>query len=520
MTAVGAVTLGLLHVLVSFAAGFRPLSGIWNTKILLRADFPNEFIFGAGTSAYQVEGGSREGGRGTSIWDTFTHEHPDKIEDGSNGDVALDSYHRYKEDVKLVKEMGLDSYRFSISWPRILPKGNLRGGINMEGITYYNNLINELIDNGIKPFVTLFHWDLPQALEDEYGGFLSSKIVVDFEKYADICFQEFGDRVKHWVTINEPWSFSAMGYDKGETAPGHCSPSKGNCSNGNSSTEPYQVAHNMLLAHVAAFNLYIAKYKEAQKGIIGITLNSNWYLPFSDSNDDQTAARRAIDFNIGWFMDPLTRGDYPSSMRNIVGERLPKFTKNQSHNLRGSYDFIGINYYTTCYAANIPDPSTTVSYWDDFHVDQRVEKNGIPIGPKGGSFWLYSYPPGIKELLVYVTEKYNNPVMYITENGINEYSNESMPLELSLHDTMRVEYHHSHLLYVRDAMREGVKLKGYYFWSLVDNFEWFNGYRLRFGLHYVDYKDNLKRHPKLSAHLFSSFLRGRVFPLGYPISTA
>ncbi|KAI5390782.1 hypothetical protein KIW84_075896, partial [Lathyrus oleraceus] len=204
----------------------------------------------------------------------------EKIRDRSNGDVADDSYHKYKEDIELIKDLNMDAYRFSISWSRVLPKGKLSGGVNPEGIKYYNNLINELLAKGLQPYVTLFHWDVPQALEDEYGGFLWRPIVDDFRDYAELCFKEFGDRVKHWITINEPWSVSMNAYAFGKFAPGRCSDWLNlNCTGGDSGTEPYLTAHNQLLAHSAAANLYRIKYKSSQRGIIGITLVSHWYEP-------------------------------------------------------------------------------------------------------------------------------------------------------------------------------------------------------------------------------------------------
>ncbi|XP_021832728.1 cyanogenic beta-glucosidase-like, partial [Prunus avium] len=220
------------------------------------------------------EGAAKEGGRGPSIWDTFTHKYPEKINDSSNGDITVDQYHRYKEDVGIMKNMGWDAYRFSISWSRLLPNGKLSGGVNKEGIKYYNNLINELLRNGLTPFVTLFHWDLPQTLEDEYGGFLSPHIVNHFQDYAELCYKEFGDRVKHWSTVNEPYTFSNNGYALGSLAPGRCSTwQQLNCTGGDSSTEPYLVTHHQLLAHAAAVKLYKNRYQASQNGVIGITLN-------------------------------------------------------------------------------------------------------------------------------------------------------------------------------------------------------------------------------------------------------
>ncbi|KAI5435123.1 variant 2, Beta-glucosidase 12 [Lathyrus oleraceus] len=233
-----------------------------STLALNRSSFPIDFIFGTSTSAYQYEGGAKEGGKGTNIWDTFTKKYPEKIADRNTGEVSVDGYHLYKEDVGIMKYMNLDAYRLSISWSRILPSGRISGGINEEGITYYNNMINELLANGIEVFATIFHWDLPQALEDEYGGFLSPLIVFDFRDYAELCFKEFGDRVKHWITINEPSTYTTAGYVIGMFPPGRCSDWLNlNCTGGDSGTEPYLVAHHLLLAHAAAVQVYKTKYQ-------------------------------------------------------------------------------------------------------------------------------------------------------------------------------------------------------------------------------------------------------------------
>ncbi|KAE9593297.1 hypothetical protein Lal_00029066 [Lupinus albus] len=491
---------------IEAVAGIDPIIDIAS---LNRQSFPPGFIFGAGSASYQFEGAANEGGRGPSVWDTFTHEYPDKIQDRSNGDVAIDQYHKYKEDVALMKDMNLDSYRFSISWSRILPNGKVSGGINQEGVNYYNNLINELLANGIKPLVTLFHWDLPQGLEDEYGGFLSPLIVKDFQDYAEICFKEFGDRVKFWVTLNEPWSYSSNGYANGRMAPGRCSSwLNPNCTGGDSSIEPYIVTHYQLLAHSAAVRVYKTKFQESQKGSIGITLVANWYLPLSDTKLDQKAAERAIDFMYGWYMDPLTFGDYPKSMRSLVRTRLPKFTAEQSKQLKGSFDFIGLNYYSSTYASDAPHLSNArPSYATDALFDPAFERNGKPIGIKVASDWLYVYPRGIRDLLLYTKEKYNNPLIYITENGINEFNDPTLSVEEALMDTFRIDYHYRHLFYLRSAIRSGANVKGYYVWSLFDNFEWFSGYTVRFGMTFVDYKNENKRYKKLSALWFKKFLQ-------------
>ncbi|CAD5166982.1 furostanol glycoside 26-O-beta-glucosidase [Musa acuminata AAA Group] len=471
-----------------------------------RSSFPPDFAFGAASAAYQVEGAWNEAGRGPSVWDTLTHDHPEKIADKKNGDVATDSYRRYKDDIEIMKNMGMDSYRFSISWSRILPKGTIEGGINQEGIKYYNDLINELLKNGIKPYVTLFHWDVPQALEDAYGGFLSSKIVNDFKNFASVCFQKFGDRVKHWITLNEPWSFSSMGYSLGKHAPGRCSQLLG-CPVGDSLKEPYIVTHNLILAHAAAATLYKKEFKAIQEGEVGITLVSMWFEPYSTSHQDIEAANRAIDFMLGWYMDPLVYGDYPFIMRALVKERLPYFTNDEAEMIKGSYDFIGLNYYTSRYAKATPmSPNyTPILSITDSYAEQLDSKNNVPIGELQGT-WINVYPHGMKELLLHMKKRYQNPHIYITENGTCELDNPKLPLDEALEDQFRIDYLSVHLAEVRQAIRQGVCVKGYFAWALTDNFEWEQGYTQRFGLTYIDYDNNLNRHLKSSANWYTRFL--------------
>ncbi|ESW22399.1 hypothetical protein PHAVU_005G150600 [Phaseolus vulgaris] len=486
-----------------------PVAPILDVSSLNRTSFPPGFVFGTASASYQYEGAAEEGGKGTSVWDTFTHKHPDLIQDRSNGDVAVDQYHHYKEDVEIMKYMNLDAYRFSISWPRILPKGKLSGGINQEGVKYYNNLINQLLAHGIKPFVTLFHWDLPQALEDEYGGFLSPYIINDFQDYAELCFKEFGDRVKYWITLNEPWSYSTFGYASGLMPPNRCSKwLDPKCVHGDSGKEPYLVSHHLLLAHAVTVQVYRKKYQVSQKGVIGITLVSNWFEPLSENKSDKSASERSLDFMLGWFMGPLTSGKYPQSMQSLVGKRLPKFSKHEIKLVNGSFDFIGLNYYTSNYVANAPKlVNVKPNYATDPSANLTTERNGIPIGPQAASSWLYVYPRGIRELLLYTKEKYNNPLIYITENGIDEFNDPTLSLEESLLDTFRIDYHYRHLFYLHSAIRDGVNIKGYFAWSLLDNFEWNNGYTVRFGINFVDYNNDFKRHQKLSAKWFRNFLK-------------
>ncbi|XP_021617727.1 beta-glucosidase 24 [Manihot esculenta] len=431
--------------------------------------------------------------------------------DGSNGDVAVDFYNRYLEDIKRMKAMGFESFRFSISWSRIIPSGKVHEGVNEQGIKFYNNLINALLKNGMEPYVTIFHWDTPQALEEKYGGFLSSKIVDDFHDFARLCFEKFGDRVKYWVTLNEPWSVALFAYDLGVHAPGRCSSWMNQaCQAGNSSTEPYIISHNLLLSHATTVQLYRQKYQAIQKGKIGITLNSMWFEPYSNSTVDKKAAKTAIDFMFGWYMNPVTYGNYPRSMRKLVGDRLPKFKPKESKLLKGSYDFLGLNYYTSNYAkgnANV-DPHFS-SYSTDNHVNQTpFDQNGNLIGPQAHSPWLYIYPKGIRYLLNYIKDTYKNPIIYITENGVDELNNKTLTLKQALDDRVRKEYYETHLWNVHRSIKEyNVKVKGYFAWSYSDNFEWNIGYTSRFGLIYIDYERNLTRHLKQSAIWFQKFLK-------------
>ncbi|KAK9692388.1 hypothetical protein RND81_09G261000 [Saponaria officinalis] len=484
----------------------------YGISALNRSSFPPGFVFGTASAAYQYEGGAREDGKGPSIWDTFTQKYPEKIVDRSNGDVALDSYHKYKKDVRIMKKMGFDAYRFSISWSRVLPYGKLNKGINKKGLAYYHNLIDELLAKGIQPYVTLFHFDIPQALEDEYGGFRSPAVVDDFRDYAELCFKEFGHKVKYWVTINEPYSYCYGGYASGLFAPGRCSDwqTKLNCTGGDSAIEPYLVGHHQLLAHAEVVKLYRTKYKESQKGEIGIVLIANWLVPYAEVPRHQYAAKRSFDFKFGWFMKPLTRGDYPHVMRSYVRNRLPKFTKEQKKLVKGSFDFIGLNYYSAFYVAYDGSLKTArPSYLTDARVHQTVERNGIPIGPKAASDWLHIFPIGIYNILMDIKKTYNNPVIYITENGYDDQNNASIPLKEALHDKKRIQYHQQHLSFINLAIKHGANIKGYFAWSLLDNFEWNSGFTVRFGLYFVDYKNGLKRYPKMSSRWFRKFLHRR-----------
>nr|AAY23259.1 Glycosyl hydrolase family 1 [Oryza sativa Japonica Group]ABA91756.1 Cyanogenic beta-glucosidase precursor, putative [Oryza sativa Japonica Group] len=356
-----------------------------------RYSFPKDFIFGTGSAAYQYEGAYKEGGKGPSIWDTFTHI-PGKILNNDTGDVANDFYHRYKEDVNLLKDMNMDAFRFSIAWTRILPS---EFQIKLENQKCSNILFIRVYDH----IVTT---------------------VKDYADFAEVCFHEFGDRVKYWTTFNEPFTYSAYGYGGGVFASGRCAPyvSK-SCGAGDSSREPYLVTHHIHLSHAAVVHLYRTRYQPTQKGQIGMVVVTHWFVPYDDTAADRGAVQRSLDFMFGWFMDPLVHGDYPGTMRGWLGDRLPKFTPAQSAMVKGSYDFIGINYYTTYYAKSVPPPnSNELSYDVDSRANTTGFRNGKPIGPQFTPIF-FNYPPGIREVLLYTKRRYNNPAIYITENGNN-----------------------------------------------------------------------------------------------------
>lgn len=417
--------------------------------------------------------------------------------------MATDHYNRFQEDIQLMADMGVDAYRFSIAWPRIYPEG--KGTINQKGVDHYNEVIDALLAKGIQPYVTLYHWDLPQALEDAYKGWLNAQIVNHFAAYAETCFKLFGDRVKHWITLNEPHSLVAEGYSGlGILAPGRSSLLS---LNGSSRTEPYIVGHNLLMAHAAAVDIYRKTYQLQQGGSVGVALDSKWYEPYnSNSSEDRAAVQRALDFELGWFLHPIIFGHYPQSMIQNVGDRLPSISKEQSEALKGSVDFVGINHYTTYYArsSNFALLEELLEDDSDSRVITPFTRRGKGLGTRAGAIWQYVVPSGMKKLLDYIRLNYNNPAIVITENGYaeaNHYVQRSM-----LNDEKRIFYHQEYLSNVLDAIKDGSNVKGYFIWSLLDNWEWNFGYSIRFGLYFVDFKDNLTRYPKLSSEWFKSFL--------------
>ncbi|XP_028766721.1 beta-glucosidase 11-like [Neltuma alba] len=467
----------------------------------IRDDFPPDFLFGAATSAYQVEGAADEDGRTPSIFDTFAHNGNMTNE---LADRACDQYHKYKEDVEIMAKMGLDAYRFSISWSRLIPNG--RGPVNPKGLEYYNNLINDLIRYGIQPHVTLHHSDLPQVLEDEYGGWVSRRVVEDFKEFADVCFREFGDRVKYWTTLNEANVFVIGGYDWGLLPPQRCSSSPvTKCSKGNSSSEPYLAAHNLLLAHASAVTLYRTKYQEKQGGHVGINIFAFDFIPLTNTSEDLSASERANKLILGWFLNPIVFGDYPDEMRKNIGSRLPSFTKTESDLVKGSIDFIGLNFYYSLYAQDYPRSFQG----EDRGVMQDMEFKYIDIVDDPSVIEIPITPSALIRVLDLLKNTYGNLPVYIHENG--QQTARSCSPESSINDWSRVKYFQAYIGQVLCSLRNGSNVRGYFAWSLLDMFELLTGYETSYGLYYIDVNDpNLTRRPKLSAQWYSNFLHGTV----------
>jgi len=444
---------------------------------LLYDSFPDDFLWGSATAAYQIEGAWNEDGKGPSIWDVFTKV-PGNIVDGSSGDVACDSYHNYKEDVALMKEMGFTSYRFSIGWTRILPEGT--GTRNPGGIIYYRNLIDELLANDIVPAVTLYHWDLPQALQDQ-GGWLNATVADWFEEYARVCFEEFGDSVKFWITLNEPKETSLQGHGSGTMAPGLKGPG----------TLVYEAAHNQIRAHARAYRAYHQDFAEAQGGKIGITLNINWMEPRDPSDEaDVEAGNTLMNFQLGWYAHAIfVDGQYPAVMREKIDakseaqgfeeSRLPTFSEEDSAMILGSSDFLGMNFYT----AQIVYPEASDPELVDFYADPDVGSYQDETWYGSGSSWLKVCPWGIRQAINWATREYGAPDIYITENGFSDRLG-------NIDDLQRIYYYKHYLNQVLKAIKvDGISVKGYYAWSLLDNFEWAMGYTEKFGLHNVNMSD-------------------------------
>ena len=424
-----------------------------------RKDFPADFRWGVSTSSFQIEGAGQEDGRGESIWDRFCSE-PGRIRDGSNGQVACDHYHRWPQDLDMARQLGVNAYRFSIAWPRILPQG--RGAVNEAGLAFYDRLVDGMLERGLDPWATLYHWDLPQALQGQ-GGWTSRETVDAYLAYTDVVTRRLGDRVKHWITHNEPWCSCMMSYWEGVHAPG-----------GKSLADGMLASHHVLLSHGQAIPVIRRNSPGAQ---VGITLSLHPLIAATDSPADAAAVVRHDGLRNRWFLDPLYGRGYPEDTLALLGKAAPLVLAGDLDAIATPTDFLGVNYYFPEVIADAPDA-------DPGHSPMRarlVEREGVERTAFG---WEVS-PEGLVDLLTRIQRDYNPAVIQLTENG-STFEDVLTP-EGRVHDAQRLSYLQRHLAALRRAIDAGVPVKGYFAWSLLDNFEWAEGYLRRFGLAYVDY---------------------------------
>ncbi|KAK4883856.1 hypothetical protein RN001_000127 [Aquatica leii] len=472
------------------------------TEVLNTKKFPNDFVFGTATSSYQIEGAWNVDGKGISEWDHFTHNHPEKIADGSNADITCNSYYKTKEDVNLLKNLGVDFYRFSISWARILP-GGFSNKVNKAGIQYYNNLINELLANKIEPMVTMYHWELPQYISN-LGGFTNEEIVHWFEDFAKVLFENFGDRVKMWITFNEPRIMCDFGYSMGLFPPGVAQSGIAN----------YLCTHNLLKAHARVYQLYNQKFRNQQKGRVGIAPDCQWYEPGTNSTEDLNAAIRQRHFDFGRILHPILTdsGDYPDVMKNLVynrskkegfsKSRLPKFTEKEIALLKDSIDFLAMNHYTSFLSfyelQKIGEPGT--------EKDLEARHEHDPSWPSSSMKLFKVVPWGVRKVLKWIKDVYKPVDIYITENGYAGVE--------ELNDQSRISYHKWYLSHILDSIHiDEVPVKGYTVWSFLDAFEWDSGYTLSFGLYHVNFSDPTRpRTPKKSVDFYKKLIKEKRLP--------
>lgn len=436
--------------------------------------FPKDFTFGAATASYQIEGGRREDGKGDSIWDKFC-EIPGKIDNGDTGDVACDHYHRMREDVKLMKELHLEGYRFSVAWTRIIPDGD--GEVNPAGIRFYSDLIDELLAAGIKPLLTVYHWDLPQALQDK-GGWLNPDSVKWYVRYAETLFRAYGDRVKDWITFNEPFVFTDFGYVTGSFPPGV----KGDY------RSKLLAEHHVLLSHGEAVRRFRTLVPD---GRIGITLDYAYNIAATDREEDIAAAARANEFWAGWFFEPVVLGHYPKTARAWFSAHglMPEVGETDEKLIAEPIDFLGINHYFCNYVEADPD-------------DPRDGARQVPLSVHRTDCNWPVTEDGFYRMLKYFQSVLKVPLV-ITENGIS--LNDIVSIDGTVEDYNRIDYIKRYLGALSRAISEGLDCRGYYYWSLMDNLEWAAGYKNRFGLIFVDYNTQ-RRIFKRSAEWYRDFI--------------
>jgi len=427
--------------------------------------FPQGFIWGAATASYQIEGGAYEDGRGESIWDRFARQ-PGKVYKGQNGEIACDHFHRYPEDVGLMANLGIKSYRFSFSWPRLFPE---EGKFNPEGLSFYHRLLDELAAKGIAPAATIYHWDLPTWLQDK-GGWTNRETTDHFVTFAKVLFEEFGNRIYSWITHNEPWCAAFLGYAFGVHAPGH-----------SDWNEALIASHHLLLSHGKTVELYRSMGLE---GEIGITLNLSPTIPATDAEKDIAAAKRSDGFSNRWFLDPVFKGKYPADMMTLFENRfgpLSFIKEGDLETISEKIDFLGINYYSH-------------NIIEDDEKDDVLKSSVINETENVTDMGWGIHPASLYDLLTRIKEEYTDIPLHITENGA------AFPDQLEdgrIEDLKRIHYLHDHFAAAHQFIQEGGNLKGYYVWSLMDNYEWSYGYSKRFGIIYVDF-ETLERTPKES----------------------
>ncbi|MFM7492099.1 MAG: GH1 family beta-glucosidase [Actinomycetota bacterium] len=434
----------------------------------------SNFLWGVATSSYQIEGAAHIDGRGLSIWDTFCKV-PGKVANGDNGDVACDHYHRFEEDLDLMKWMGVDAYRFSVAWPRVIPNGI--GGVNKAGLDFYDRLIDGALERGIEPWLTMYHWDLPQALQDK-GGWNNRQIVQWFEEYAEVLTTKLGDRVKNWMTLNEPLCSAWIGHLYGDMAPGI-----------KDLQTALNASHHLLMSHGIASQVIRSNVKDSQ---VGIVINVTPAVPATDSADDQRAATLADGFDNRWFLNPVFGQPYPADVIEVLG-KSPEIETGDMALINQPMDFLGVNFY--------------------FRQTIAADPQGSPLPIRGirranvkrtAMDWEV-HAPVFEEILMRIHRDYKPRAMYITENGS---AWDDVVEANQVNDQDRIDYLQSHLDAMFAAQKQGAPIQGYFAWSFMDNFEWAYGYDKRFGLIYVDYETQ-KRIPKRSAHYYRELLLDR-----------
>ncbi|XP_050514315.1 myrosinase 1-like [Diabrotica virgifera virgifera] len=467
--------------------------------------FPDDFQFGAATAAYQIEGAWNIDGKGESIWDTFAHRVPSPVANGDNGDVACDSYHKYKEDVRLAAELGLKLYRFSISWPRVLPTGKT-DNISEAGLNYYKNLVKEIRKYNMLPLATIYHWDLPQKLYDQGIHWTNVSLVPYIVDYARFVIKNLPD-VEYWVTINEPKQVCRLGYGATILAP---------ALNSDGLLE-YQCAYVLLKSHAAMYRMYKKEFPN-YKAPMSIVVDCQWIEPLTNSPKDKEGAERQRQFDYGLYLNPIFNGDWPqvvkdriafrSAKANFTKSRLPAFTKEEINDIKGTYDYLGVNHYFTMLAREEKEeaPFNETSYKHDagtidtFDPKWVVESNG----------WFVIVPTGALKVLRWLKKTYGDINIIITEVGMSDNGTD-------LNDQSRIDFYTEYFCNILDAMDEGVNVTAIVYWSLIDNFEWFSGYSAHFGLYYVDFKDpNRTRQAKASAGFAKNLSKDKMLHCGHP----